>query len=349
MASRSRGRSPNKKNTQQFQLDVGDKVMALWPGSSLYYPAVVEEVGKGKYTVRFQNNSVSTLSAKNISVSWLVCTNLFGLNLKFNLSRSRFVLVWHLQSERNFRKKGSRSRSRSPSRRGRSRSRSRSPARQKVQKRTASPSPSRSTTGPSTPRKPRATTPVRRSTRMAASHSQKEPDKETEEETSAPSSSPPVAGPELSAAPSSGQRKGRYEFLGPIGVCFMMLGLPTTVIGLYLACSKRSCSIQGVTKVHLPSAGDLWDTQSFLVVLSWLALVAGLSLFKVGKVTWLHAFYKYTIVFWCKRRWLATTIFSSPHLLLFVVQILSYSLLFLAGCLRADFIRWNQATISCEW
>lgn len=52
-------------------LKVGDNVMAKWPGSMLWYPAVITEVGEDgdSYSVKFEDNFEDEFDEKHVSVS----------------------------------------------------------------------------------------------------------------------------------------------------------------------------------------------------------------------------------------------------------------------------------------
>ena len=52
-------------------LAVGEKVMAKWPGSALYYPAVVTSLGEGgdSYAIKFEDGTEEELIEKHVTVS----------------------------------------------------------------------------------------------------------------------------------------------------------------------------------------------------------------------------------------------------------------------------------------
>lgn len=75
----------------------------------------------------------------------------------------------------------------------------------------------------------------------------------------------------------------KYEFGGPVGTFFMTLGLPATVICLYVFCTESSCSVTALP-TKLPSFTDFFHPLAFLVVIGWIAFQAILYLIPIGRV-----------------------------------------------------------------
>lgn len=76
-----------------------------------------------------------------------------------------------------------------------------------------------------------------------------------------------------------------YEFMGPIGVLLMIIGLPTVVYALYFACGPTSCSIRDVTDVKLPNWRAWFSLKASVLFLAWFAFHCFLYTFPVGKVS----------------------------------------------------------------
>lgn len=72
-----------------------------------------------------------------------------------------------------------------------------------------------------------------------------------------------------------------YEFLGPLGTFFMSLGLPCTVVGLYVVCGPESCS--PLTLPALPRWRDVFHAHAVTIFLLWFILQMLLSLCPIGR------------------------------------------------------------------
>ena len=83
-------------------------------------------------------------------------------------------------------------------------------------------------------------------------------------------------------------RTTHYEFMGPIGVFFMLLGLPTTVYYLYFACNAASCSVRDVGNVEFPEWRGFVSLEAFCLFLGWFVLQCFLYVLPVGKVSCLY-------------------------------------------------------------
>lgn len=79
-----------------------------------------------------------------------------------------------------------------------------------------------------------------------------------------------------------------YAFGGPIGVLFLMLSLPLVVFATYLYCNKKKCyrvsEILKNPKIKLPSAKEFFDLEAAAMIYGWIAFQAFLSLLPLGKV-----------------------------------------------------------------
>ena len=76
-----------------------------------------------------------------------------------------------------------------------------------------------------------------------------------------------------------------YEWMGPIGAFFMMIGLPTVVYALYFVCNPQSCSIGDVSHIELPAPSRWLSVEAIVVVLGWIAFQAIIYAIDVGKVS----------------------------------------------------------------
>lgn len=76
-----------------------------------------------------------------------------------------------------------------------------------------------------------------------------------------------------------------YEFGGPVGVFFVMIGLPVVAFGSLLFCNSKSCSF-----LEVPSLPPLWGHKGaffdvgHLIVDGWIILQVIIYLLPVGKV-----------------------------------------------------------------
>ena len=76
-------------------------------------------------------------------------------------------------------------------------------------------------------------------------------------------------------------RTTEFEFLGPIGVTFMTVGLPATIIALFSLCSPEDCSIRLISS--LPSLQDFWHPYAFPVFVAWFMFHAVIYLSPLGR------------------------------------------------------------------
>lgn len=76
-------------------------------------------------------------------------------------------------------------------------------------------------------------------------------------------------------------RTTEYEFLGPLGTLLMAIGLPVTVLGLYVLCSPDDCSL----RLHptFPKLEDFWHLYAFPVLILWFVFHAVIYLSPLGK------------------------------------------------------------------
>lgn len=73
-----------------------------------------------------------------------------------------------------------------------------------------------------------------------------------------------------------------YEFLGPIGTFFMTLGLPVTVVSLYVFCNSTSCTVlQFPTK--FPTNEEYWHPLALLILAAWFAFNVVIYLSPLGR------------------------------------------------------------------
>jgi len=59
-----------------------------------------------------------------------------------------------------------------------------------------------------------------------------------------------------------------YEFGGPVNVCFMIIGLPAVIYGLYMFCARDNCSITWPMP-NIPSLQELFSWHAIVVYLLW--------------------------------------------------------------------------------
>ena len=72
-----------------------------------------------------------------------------------------------------------------------------------------------------------------------------------------------------------------YEFLGPIGVLLMTIGLPATVLGLYVLCSGEDCSLR--LYPTFPKPEEYWHPHAFLIFIAWFLFQALIYLSPLGE------------------------------------------------------------------
>ncbi|XP_065183875.1 delta(14)-sterol reductase TM7SF2-like [Sycon ciliatum] len=289
---------------------VGTKVLALWPGSGLYYPGtVVRQHSGARYDVEFEDSSTFLLPANNLM----------------------------LPNSRRGGRSPSRSRSRSPSRRRRSRSRS--PARRTGKSPTrAGKSPKRPVASASTLSSENDTvdslvesSPVldrrtpRRSTRgrpaVDESVEQKNSTSLSFSQTrtggavsdSVQTVTSPALSPALSTADSGSAAMGsdapsttttdggassqaagtelnkkttNFEFGGPMGALFTMISLPLVIMALYGVCNPSTCSVADLGMAKIPALWSLFSWKALMIVDVWLAFHAFLYCLDIGWVQW---------------------------------------------------------------
>ena len=81
----------------------------------------------------------------------------------------------------------------------------------------------------------------------------------------------------------SKEKKVHYEFMGPIGAFFMIIGLPTTILGLIFFCNEKDCSILSAPRI--PPLASFWNGVAFLVFIAWFAFHAIVYLSPLGYIT----------------------------------------------------------------
>ena len=58
-----------------------------------------------------------------------------------------------------------------------------------------------------------------------------------------------------------------YEFGGPVNICFMIIGLPAVIYGLYSFCAPDNCSVARIPRV--PSLQEFVNWQAMVLYSSW--------------------------------------------------------------------------------
>lgn len=93
----------------------------------------------------------------------------------------------------------------------------------------------------------------------------------------------------MASAAAGGDRVGsmnprtrRYEFCGPLGALCMMLGLPATVVGLYVFCNASSCSL--LRYPSLPTYPQLYHSLAFPIVVAWFVFHMLIYLSPLGRI-----------------------------------------------------------------
>ncbi|XP_028409831.1 delta(14)-sterol reductase-like [Dendronephthya gigantea] len=272
------------KGVKKVIFQVGEEIMARWPGSQLWYEAVV-------LSVNYEEDIFL---------------------LRYPDGQENEVPYSHLSAKGRFRHRSaspSRQRKSSPGRRRRSRSKS--PSRKKP-------------TSPKATSPRRRGRPQRVSSEASAVAKDLDEKPATEEGTvtvttkTKVSKTPPrtAVGQQLEARvtrsalkqlekqgiDTEGIRKGlgeglderkpskgqSYAFGGPICVLFMMITMPMIVYATYFYCNKKKCyhlsEIFKNPKITLPSAKAFFDPQAAAVVYGWIAFQAFLNLLPLGKV-----------------------------------------------------------------
>lgn len=73
-----------------------------------------------------------------------------------------------------------------------------------------------------------------------------------------------------------------FEFLGPHGSIFTVLGLPATVIALYFLCSDDGCPASSETIWHNMNVTSFFDSNAFTVYFAWMAYHVFMAIFAPG-------------------------------------------------------------------
>ncbi|XP_072031776.1 delta(14)-sterol reductase TM7SF2-like isoform X4 [Amphiura filiformis] len=246
-------------------LQTGEKVMAKWPGSALWFPALVTAIDEDSYEVKFEDGTKNDLEERNVT------------------------------RESSFRR---RSRSRSPARKSPTRRRSRSPGRKESPTRKSSRSPGRKpstkaaketkTTPTRTASKPK-TTPTRTSTRTTEVSTAQSDVKRTVTRTETYSTrSASRSGVQILESPVDIKsfrvpKTAHYEFGGPIGVSIVMLVLPFLAFYLYFACNDKNCAFAFPTVISLDWF-DYYDITAYEIVVGWMVFQFILHMIPVGRV-----------------------------------------------------------------
>ena len=69
-------------------------------------------------------------------------------------------------------------------------------------------------------------------------------------------------------APTNNPKTTEFEFMGPYGSYFMVLGLPFMTYALYFGCHGSHCSVLEVPPLPT-NVADLWSTKSAAIVAGW--------------------------------------------------------------------------------
>lgn len=72
-----------------------------------------------------------------------------------------------------------------------------------------------------------------------------------------------------------------YEFLGPVGAFFMVLGLPAVIVGLYAFCNEASCTVLRLPP--FPPLPEFWHPLAFVIIVAWFIFHAILYLSPLGR------------------------------------------------------------------
>nr|XP_054759116.1 delta(14)-sterol reductase TM7SF2-like isoform X1 [Lytechinus pictus] len=245
----------------------GDAVMAKWPGSNLWFKSKILNVNDDGYEVKYEDGTVEEIPSTDVKLE------------SFFRTRSR-------------------SRSRSPGRR-----RSRSPARK------LSPSRTQQKKSRSPARKPEkkevVETPVSRTqekrteskiSRVVGNLTFRSPFKKTAktqtviktEQHTYTTRAQTRSGKqqlEIPAEMKSGRvpKTTHYEFGGPIGTFFMILGIPLTVYYLYFTCQPSGCQLSYKPPISLDWR-DYYDQEAYLFYIGWFFFQVILALLPVGKI-----------------------------------------------------------------
>ncbi|XP_072031772.1 delta(14)-sterol reductase TM7SF2-like isoform X2 [Amphiura filiformis] len=248
-------------------LQTGEKVMAKWPGSALWFPALVTAIDEDSYEVKFEDGTKNDLEERNVT------------------------------RESSFRR---RSRSRSPARKSPTRRRSRSPGRKESPTRKSSRSPGRKpstkaaketkTTPTRTASKPK-TTPTRTSTRTTEVSTAQSDVKRTVTRTETYSRrSASRSGVQILESPVDIKqfrvpKTACYdrEFPGPIGVLVVILVLPIHAFYLYFACNEKNCAFAFPTVISLDWF-DYYDITAYGIVVGWMVFQFILHMIPIGRV-----------------------------------------------------------------
>ncbi|XP_071784735.1 delta(14)-sterol reductase TM7SF2-like [Asterias amurensis] len=229
---------------------VGESVMVKWPGSALWYPAVIMSIEDDEYKVRFEEGTEDEVTAESI------------------------------RSAASFRR---RSQSKSPSRRrSRSRSPARSPSRQRVSRSPGRKTPAKKQTIISQSKSETKVqlTPTR-SKRLLATRSTTEVHTYTTR--SSTKLGHQILEPVVDIKTGKVPKTVHYEFGGPFGAFFIMVSLPLFIYYLYFTCSKEECSLQ-LWPAHTCDWRDYFDLEAALLFLGWMGLQAFFYLLPIGSV-----------------------------------------------------------------
>lgn len=260
-------------------LVVGETVWALWPGSKKYYEATVLNVRKSTVEVDFKDGYVTEVSHRQV----------------FKETSPRF-------RSRSTSPSRVRRRSRSPGR-ARSRSRSRSPARgrglpssPKTSKETLVQQVTQQATVSPSRRSPRraltSETKVEKTSTVTTVTKKVTSDSSTVNTTRVTRSvTKKLIAEEKEALPAStdikpAKRSHEYEFGGAFGVFVMMIVLPAVVVGSYLFCNAKSCSVREVPSTLPPLwafKGAFFDV-GHLIVDGWIIFHVIIHMLPIGKV-----------------------------------------------------------------
>lgn len=87
--------------------------------------------------------------------------------------------------------------------------------------------------------------------------------------------------------PSESTKKVEYEFGGPIGAFGTVVSLPFVIYGLFFLCNTSGDCLS-IYPFHIPALPDFskvefWNTQSFLITISWIVWLIILERFLPGK------------------------------------------------------------------
>lgn len=267
---------------KQKPLDIGEKVMAKWPGSAKYYEATVISLAAAKSkhlcTVMFVDSDGMEADLKSGEV----------YRPEYFTKRSRSASPARGRSPGRRR----RSRSRSPARR---QSRSRSPTRSSPARKAGSAGAKKEPKAkPETPTTATRTSPRKRVKPPAEPKPVEPVAAETPTRvTRSVTRKLVVEEKEALLSTETESRKHKparaYEFGGPVGATLMILGLPLLILAFYIYCNGNSCSLAALKRrPRLPSAKEFFDLKCCLIYGTYLLFLTLLYLLPVGKVVYGH-------------------------------------------------------------